>query len=112
MAETISGGAWPSGATVGLFTTAELCAPLPSGGGADGEPEETLEGAELVSTGDERNHESDADADTDADADATGDESTAGGKPGIGVAVLGKCVFPGANTGAVVIPDTGGRSVL
>ena len=77
-----------------MFSTVKLCAPIPSGS-TDGEAEETLEGAELVSAGDERAQGSCA------DADAPGDGSEKVGRPGIGLAILGTFVFPDVNAGVV-----------
>ena len=115
----MAGGAWPSVASVGVFSTVEPCAPTPFGS-TDGEPKDTLGGAELVSTGvernDERNHGfcadaeagTDADGDGDGDADAesgtSGDGLAAGGRLGIGVVALGTFVFPGTEAGAGVAP--------
>jgi len=104
-----------------MFTTVGLCAPLPFGS-TDGEPEEAPEGAESVSTGDERNQGScaepeagaggGADVEAGAGADASGDWLTAGRRLGMGAAILDAFVFPGVNVGDVVIRGTGVRFVV
>ena len=113
--EMIFGGVSPSGASVGMFTTVGLCAPIPFGS-RDAEPEETLERAELVSVRDETiqgfcAEAGTADAEADDEAGPSGDGLAARGRPGIGAAILGAFVFPCANVGAVVVPGAALRYV-
>jgi hypothetical protein len=88
-------GEWPSGSSVGKFSTVGLCTPIPFGS-TDGEPEEALEGGELDSAGGEEGQRSFA------DADASGDGLAERARPGIESAMVGTFVFPCANADAVV----------